>query len=153
MKVSLAERKHLKELLARPIESVGVVSRTSDGSLRFDETKPLRRSGSSRTFHTHNLADKRGGFDPPSRKDMTYLFTFGKAGHYVVSHRGIYYVKISCKVSRVAAKRLISTMGDLQSRLKPGARYNARYMQEVNQLAPSCVKVTFTPWAKMSKVD
>jgi len=149
MKITKTERAHLRHLLSLQEESAGVVTRSRGGTLHFDETRALRKT--LPTFHTHNLSDKRGGFDPPSRKDMAYLLTFSKKGHYVVSHRGIYYVKISCGVHTRAAKTLLLAMAEMQKKLKPGPRYNARYMQEVNSIAPSCLRVAFTPWSTCAR--
>jgi len=149
MRIDTAQRKHLRNLLSRRQESAGVVTRRANG-LHFDETRALRRD--LKTFHTHNLSDKSGGrgFDPPSRKDMSYLMKFSKKGHYVVSHRGIYYVKIDCRVSVSASKKLITAMSEMQRTMKPGARYNARYLSDVNSIAPRCLKVTFTTWSSLT---
>jgi hypothetical protein len=146
--LAAADARRLRTLLKAPHEYVGRVDVRSDGRMVFDHARK-RSPGAGLTFHTHNRAACSGGFDPPSRQDLRHLCKWARTGHYVVSHNGVYFVRISCRVPKARVEAVCKQITGLQKRLGPGGAYNAAWMRAANSLAPGCLHVKFISWSKL----
>lgn len=150
LKVRAADKDKLFALLEGDVHCIGTVSTSNRKVLGFKcAGRPELVTARVGTFHTHPRSAKMGGYDPPSRKDLYYLLNGNRSHHYVVSHRGIYEVRVHCKVKSERRERLLREMTEMQDRLQPSRAYNGWWMRAVNGLAPSCLKVKFIPWQKV----
>lgn len=146
--LTVEDAKRLRALLTASHEYVGRVDVKKDGRMIFDHSH-RRSPGSGLTFHTHNRSACNGGFDPPSRQDLRHLCKWAKTGHFVVSHNGIYYIRISCHVPKKKVDAICAHVTRLQDRMRPGAVYNAEWLRAVNSLYPGCLRVKFISWSKL----
>lgn len=146
------DARKLRALLKAPHEYVGSVDVGRDGRMVFNARRK-RSPGAGLTFHTHNRAACSGGFDPPSRQDLRHLCKWARTGHYVVSHQGIYFVRIACSVPRAQVERLCARVTQMQKRLGPGRQYNAAWMRAVNTMKPGCLRVKFIGWKRLLAAD
>jgi hypothetical protein len=146
--ITPGDARKLRGLLKASHEYVGRVDVRADGRMVFDHTRK-RSPGAGLTFHTHNRSACSGGFDPPSRQDLRHLCKWSRTGHYVVSHNGMYYIRITCRVPRPRVEAVCKNITQLQKRLGPGAAYNAAWMRAANSLDASCLRVKFISWKRL----
>lgn len=147
--ISEAQRKKLHQFLKEKEHVEGLVHHSRKGELTFERVERL--ASRCATFHTHNVHQNNGGYDPPSRKDMSFLLSGNQASHYVVTHRGVYLVKMVCTVGQQRREQLLIEMTQMQMKMKPSVAFNRQWIKYVNNLDPKCLKVAFYGWARIKK--
>lgn len=123
----------------------GTVRTDKDGTLYFQDN---RRLGPV-TFHTHYIAEKHGGFQPPSVLDLETLITdkFNSKTHthYVLTEKGVFTVHIKCNMSKSSYQKLMRAVRSMREQMHPGPKHHQRWMKTVNGICPRCFGVEFQP--------
>jgi len=138
----------VRKLLNDPVEYEGFVHE-KNGKLYFTladhKLKMSDLLSGIPTFHTHNVKERDGGFQPPSIKDLKTIFKTNtlktRFEHYIVTKTKIYRIKSLCSIKKTKQREILKEMRQLQLQQKtiPGSNYNKKIL---NLCKSHCLLIT-----------